>query len=79
LRLPPQVDAAAVAALYRDAAARIATLTVIDFSAVKQIDSAGVALVLALRALRRSAIELRAVPERFTTLCLAHRVALAGD
>ena len=79
LRLPPQVDAAAAGALYRAAAARISTLEAIDFGAVRQIDSAGVALVLALRALRGAPIQLRSVPARFETLCLAHRVSLGSE
>lgn len=65
LALPERLDAAAVAAAFR--AARPGA--VLDFSAVRELDSSAVALVQALRA------QVRNVPERYSQLLEAHRVA----
>jgi ABC-type transporter Mla MlaB component len=78
LRLPAQVDAASAARIYREWTTRVAQLQQIDFSQVQQIDSPGVALVLALRARRGSDLTLHAVPARFVQLCRAHRVTALG-
>jgi hypothetical protein len=64
LALPKRLDAAAVAAAFR--AARPGA--VLDFAAVRELDSSAVALVRALRAQARN------VPERFSRLMEAHRV-----
>jgi ABC-type transporter Mla MlaB component len=77
--LPARVDADAAGRLYRDWSGRIEQIDVIDFAQVRHIDSAGVALVLALRSLARRTVKLSNLPERFTQLCLAHRVAIGGD
>lgn len=81
LALPPRLDADAAARLYREWAPRAASLARLDFAAVQQLDSAGVALVQALQDAARQRgreIELRALPARFEQLCLAHRLALGG-
>jgi ABC-type transporter Mla MlaB component len=80
LALPARVDATTVAGLYRDAL-RAPPAAAIDFAAVADVDSAGVALVLELveRARRAGvATELRNVPEHYAQLCAAHRVAIDG-
>lgn len=78
LVLPARVDAGAAAALHRVWAPRVATLAAIDFAAVTDLDSAGVALVRALaaqaRARRGAPPRLLAPPPRYAQLCLAHRV-----
>lgn len=77
LALPPRLDADAAARLYRDWSARAAALSRLDFSAVQELDSAGVALVQALRDAARAGgreIELHAVPPRYAQLCQAHRI-----
>lgn len=82
LVLPARVDARAAAVLWRAQGERIPAA--IDFAAVREIDSAGLALVSALR--RRSLADRSAtggaptvfpllnVPERFVQLCAAHRI-----
>ena len=63
--LPERLDAAAVAAVFRAAKPG----AVLDFAAVRELDSSAVALVRALRG------EARNVPERYSQLMEAHRVA----
>ena len=77
LRLPPRVDAAVAATLFREVAPRAAHVIAIDFSVVESIDSAGLALVRTLceRAAKNGAAPaLLHVPPRYRQLCLAHRV-----
>jgi len=82
LVLPACVDARAAASLWREFGEQLPTA--IDFAAVREIDSAGLALVSALR--RRSlasrgtaagappVFSLLNVPDRFAQLCAAHRI-----
>jgi ABC-type transporter Mla MlaB component len=65
LVLPATLDGAAVVAAFRAAKPG----AVLDFSAVRELDSSAVALVRALRA------EARNVPERYRQLMEAHRMA----
>lgn len=64
LALPERLDAAAVAAAFRAAAPG----AVLDFAAVRAMDSSAVALVRALQAQARN------VPERYRQLLEAHRL-----
>ena len=74
LVLPACVDAAAAARLWRELGA--SAPAALDFSAVNEIDSAGLAFVVAVR--RRGgpdpATRLLNVPQRFARLCAAHRL-----
>lgn len=74
LALPACVDAAAAARLWRELGA--SAPAAVDFSAVREIDSAGLAFVVAVR--RRGgpdhAARLLHVPQRFAQLCAAHRI-----
>ena len=70
LVLPEVVDAAAATRLWRELAGT--TPAAIDFARVREIDSAGLALVAELR--RGGAATLLAVPPRFRQLCAAHRI-----
>jgi ABC-type transporter Mla MlaB component len=74
LVLPANVDAAAVAALWRTLAG--AAPASIDFAAVREIDSAGLAFVVACSGLAAVSAppKLLNVPERFVQLCRAHRI-----
>ena len=65
LALPAVLNTAAVAAAFRAAKPG----AVLDFAAVRELDSSAVALVRALRA------EVRNVPERYRQLMEAHRMA----
>ena len=67
--LPERVDAAAAAALWAVHGSRAPAT--IDFARVAEIDSAGLALVLALRAPPTALLN---VPDRFVQLCRAHRI-----
>ena len=62
-----------VARLWREHAARAATATQVELVGVREIDSAGVALVLELAAIGNAAIV--NAPPRYTALAAAHRVA----
>lgn len=81
LVLPPRVDAAVAAALYRDWHPRVASLAAIDLAAVSSIDSAGVALVRQLgaeaAAARGHPPVLHNPPPAYHQVCRAHR--LDGD
>jgi phospholipid transport system transporter-binding protein len=72
-----------LAPLWREAQRRLGQLQRIDLGAVEQIDSAGVALVEALRdAIReRSGREpgLTGLPPRYHALCRAHRIESESD
>ncbi|HVF36116.1 MAG TPA: hypothetical protein VND91_12410 [Candidatus Saccharimonadia bacterium] len=82
LVLPACVDARAAAGIWRELGARVPPA--IDFAAVREIDSAGVALVAALRRRHLAvggrdsagtrAFPLLNVPDRFAQLCAAHRI-----
>ncbi len=80
LTLPARLDAAAVAAIYREWAPRARSLAAIDLAAVQAIDSSGVALVRALRKLAQAGggalPALRGAPQRYAELCAAHRLPL---
>ena len=80
--LPAVVDATAAAALYRAWRPRLAQIVGFDLSGVASIDSAGVALLRAVQGEQRARgltpATLRAVPERYRALCLAHRLVDAG-
>ena len=69
LLLPPRLDAAAVAAAFRAWRPGQA----LDFSQVLDLDSSGVALVLALR--KRGPLEVLNAPPRYAQLAAAHRLA----
>ena len=71
LTLPARVDAAQAASIWKEAGA--SPPAVIDFAAVTEIDSAGLALVAELASRRRD-IVLTNVPVSFANLCAAHRV-----
>ena len=81
--LPAVVDATAAAALFRAWRPRLAQIGGFDLASVTHIDSAGVALLRAVRAEQRArglaVASLRSVPERYRALCLAHRVPFDGD
>ncbi len=83
LNLRGALTVAHLAPLWRDAQRRIAQVERIDLAAVGQIDSAGVALVEALRdAIRvRSGREPRmtGLPARYHALCRAHRIESESD
>lgn len=72
-----------LAPLWRDAQRRLGQLQRIDLAEVERIDSAGVALVHALRdAIReRSGREpgLTGLPARYHALCRAHRIESQSD
>ena len=77
MALPSRVDAGVVASLWP--ACRGEAPASIDFGAVQEIDSAGLAFVAALCGLAGSARvdaapALVNVPERFVQLCRAHRI-----
>jgi ABC-type transporter Mla MlaB component len=79
LVLPEVADAAAATRLWRELAGT--TPSAIDFTRVREIDSAGLALVAELcrRGLSpdgpsRQPVQLLAVPPRFRQLCAAHRI-----
>jgi ABC-type transporter Mla MlaB component len=80
--LPAVVDETAAAALFRAWRPRLTQIAGFDLGAVREIDSAGVALLRAVQAAQRAAggpvATLRAVPERYRALCLAHRLPLDG-
>jgi phospholipid transport system transporter-binding protein len=69
-----------VAERWRELQPRAADLRVLDLAAVAKIDSAGVALVQALRRLAKAAHgtwpEVCHLPPRMQQLCVAHRVEL---
>lgn len=71
--LPERVTRDDVARLWREHAARAATATQVELVGVREIDSAGVALVLELAAIGKAAIV--NAPPRYTALAAAHRVA----
>lgn len=71
--LPERVTRDDVARLWREHAARAATASEVELVGVREIDSAGVALVLELAALGNAAIV--NAPPRYTALAAAHRVA----
>jgi len=72
-----------LAPIWHEAQRRLGQVQRIDLAAVEQIDSAGVALVEALRdAIRnRSGKEpsLTGLPPRYHALCRAHRIESEGD
>ena len=77
LALPARVDAQSAPALFRAWAPRASTLSALDFAAVTNIDSAGVAMVRVLQRLvaqQGRELRLEARPARFDQLCLAHRL-----
>jgi ABC-type transporter Mla MlaB component len=82
LAIAGALTVASVPARFRELRAAAAEAAVFDLGAVDAIDSAGVAMIQALRGIaerrhgRRPA--LRALPERFRQLCIAHRVELNG-
>lgn len=81
--LPAVVDAAVAAALWRKWQPRLAQIGAFDLAAVTELDSAGVALLRAMRAAQLSMrgatpAALRNVPERYRALCVAHRVPVDG-
>ena len=71
IALPARVVRADVARLWREFAARAATATRIDLGSVREIDSAGLALVLELAAVAGAAIA--NAPSRYVALAAAHR------
>lgn len=82
LAIAGALTVATVPARWRALQAAAREAEVFDLAAVDDVDSAGVALV---QTLRRVAAErlgrlpaLRALPERFRQLCIAHRVGLDG-
>ncbi len=82
LRLPERLTLATVAALHRKHAPNAASIAAFDVSAVREWDSAGVALIQALRTeQRRRGIAPAPVTGdagRFAALCRAHRIADTG-
>lgn len=70
--LPERVTRDDVARLWREHAVRAATATQVELVGVREIDSAGVALVLELAALGNAAIV--NAPPRYIALAAAHRV-----
>lgn len=77
--LPATVDAAVAAGLWRRWRPRLAQIGAFDLAAVTELDSAGVALLRAVRAVQAGTrgatpATLRNVPERYRALCVAHRV-----
>ncbi len=70
-------------ARYRDWSSRLAGVSTLDLGGLRAIDSAGVAVVLALRRQAEQAHgrrpALAAVPARFHQLCVAHRVDCNGN
>lgn len=78
--LPAVLDASAAATLARAWWPRLAQIDGVDLSGVNDIDSAGVALLRALQRARQARglapATLRAVPERYRALCLAHRIPM---
>lgn len=81
--LPEQVTLATVAALFRERAAQAAGIRVFDLSNVREMDSAGVALLHWLRARQRAlglvpALVQGAGAARYRALCRAHRLDDAG-
>jgi ABC-type transporter Mla MlaB component len=82
--LPEQVTLPTVAALFRACAAQPAAIRAVDLSQVRQIDSAGVALLHWLRD-RQRALGLVPAPvrgegaARYRALCRAHRLDDRGE
>ena len=81
--LPATVDATVAASLWRRWRPRLAQIGVFDLAAVTELDSAGVALLRAVRTAQAGARDgtpavLRNVPERYRALCVAHRVPVEG-
>lgn len=72
IALPARALRDDVATLWRELAPRARSARRIDLGAVREIDSAGVALVLELAALAGAAIA--NAPPRFAALVAAHRV-----
>lgn len=77
LQLPAMLDAAAVARVFRAQVRARSLPSVLDFSAVRELDSSAVALVRALAALAaergNDAPRLVGTPQRYAALCRAHR------
>jgi phospholipid transport system transporter-binding protein len=76
MRMPARAVRDSVAALWRELAPRAAVARRIDLADVREIDSAGVALVLELAALANATIA--NPPQRYVALVAAHRVAEAS-
>lgn len=82
--LPEQVTLASVAALFREAAAQPAAIRAFDLSRVREIDSAGVALLHWLRGRQAALGVLPASVQgegaaRYRALCRAHRLDDPGE
>lgn len=82
LCLPERLTLATVAALHREHAPNAALIAAFDVSAVREWDSAGVALIQALRSeqhrRRAPAALVTGDAGRFAALCRAHRIADGG-
>ncbi len=82
--LPEQVTLATVGVLFRQCAAQPAAIRGFDLSRVREIDSAGVALLHWLRG-RQSSLGLLPAPvrgegaARYRALCRAHRLDDPGE
>ncbi len=80
--LPQRLTLATVAALYRAQFARVAQISAFEVSGVREWDSAGVALIQALRAQqRRLGAAIAPVigdSSRYRALCQAHRLSDTG-
>lgn len=77
--LPERLTLDTVAALFRECAAQPASIRAFDLSQVRQMDSAGVALLHWLRARQRelglvSAPVRGDIGQRYQALCRAHRL-----
>jgi phospholipid transport system transporter-binding protein len=71
IALPERVTRADVARLWRELGPRAATAARIELAGVREIDSAGVALVLELAA---AGAAIDNAPPRYVALAAAHRV-----
>lgn len=82
--LPEQVTLATVSALFGECAAQPAAIRGFDLSQVREMDSAGVALLHWLRG-RQSALGVTPAPvrgdgaSRYRALCRAHRLGDSGE
>jgi len=83
LHLPERLTLATVAALHREHVPNAASIAAFDVSAVREWDSAGVALIQALRTeqRRRDASPAPVIGDggRFAALCRAHRITDPGS
>lgn len=83
LRLPERMTLATVAALHREHAPNAASIAAFDVSATREWDSAGVALIQALRTEQRrrgvSPAPVIGDTGRFAALCRAHRITDTGS